>query len=77
MVKYETTYFDRYVELLLKVRGKYQHKSYIELLDSLSQKNNERGFWLREEAKTSQKICAWYQIVRSFGSNTSFASRRE
>lgn len=38
MVKYETTYFDRYVELLLKVRGKRLHKDHIELLDSLSQK---------------------------------------
>jgi hypothetical protein len=51
MVKYETTYFDRYVELLLKVRGKYQHKSYIELLDSLSQKNNERGFLAQGRSK--------------------------
>ena len=51
MVKYETTYFDRYVELLLKVRGKYQHKSHIELLDSLSQKNNERGFLAQGRSK--------------------------
>lgn len=51
MVKYETTYFDRYVELLLKVRGKYQHKSHIELLDSLSQKNSERGFLAQGRSK--------------------------
>ena len=51
MVKYESTYFDRYVELLLKVRGKYQHKSHIELLDSLSQKNNERGFLAQGRSK--------------------------
>ena len=51
MVKYENTYFDRYVELLLKVRGKYQHKSHIELLDSLSQKNNERGFLAQGRSK--------------------------
>ncbi|WP_026726989.1 methylation-associated defense system protein MAD7 [Flavobacterium denitrificans] len=51
MVKYETNYFDRYVELLLKVRGKYQHKSHIELLDSLSQKNSERGFLAQGRSK--------------------------
>lgn len=51
MVKYENNYFDRYVELLLKVRGKYQHKSHIELLDSLSQKNNERGFLAQGRSK--------------------------
>jgi len=51
MVKYETTYFDRYVELLLKVRGKSLHKYHIELLDSLSQKNNERGFLAQGRSK--------------------------
>ena len=45
MVKYETTYFDRYVELLLKVRGKKRlHKDHIELLDSLSQKIAKEDF---------------------------------
>ncbi len=51
MVKYETTYFDRYVELLLKVRGKRLHKDHIELLDSLSQKNSERGFLAQGRSK--------------------------
>jgi hypothetical protein len=44
MVKYEDSYFDRYVELILKVRGSYQYKYHIQLIDNLSQKNNERGF---------------------------------
>jgi hypothetical protein len=43
MVKYEDTYFDRYTELILKARGTYQYKYHIQLLDNLSQKNNERG----------------------------------
>jgi hypothetical protein len=44
MVKYEDTYFDRYIELILKARGTYQYKYHIQLIDNLSQKNNERGF---------------------------------
>jgi len=44
MVKYEDTYFDRYIELILKARGNYQYRYHIQLIDNLSQKNNERGF---------------------------------
>lgn len=51
MVKYETTYFDRYIELLLKVKGPYQHKYHLQLIDSLSQKNNERGFLAQGRSK--------------------------
>jgi len=44
MVKYEETYFDRYIELILKARGNYQFRYHQQLIDNLSQKNNERGF---------------------------------
>lgn len=44
MVKYEDTYFDRYIELILKARGNYQFRYHMQLFDNLSQKNNERGF---------------------------------
>ena len=44
MVKYEDTYFDRYIELILKARGTYQYRYHTQLVDNLSQKNNERGF---------------------------------
>lgn len=44
MVKYEETYFDRYIELILKARGAYQYKYHVQLVDNLSQKNNDRGF---------------------------------
>jgi len=44
MVKYEDTYFDRYIEMILKVRGNYQYKFHVQFIDNLSQKNNERGF---------------------------------
>ncbi|KAA2238818.1 hypothetical protein F0L74_21630 [Chitinophaga agrisoli] len=44
IVKYEATYFDRYIELILKARSAYQFRYHMQLLDNLSQKNNERGF---------------------------------
>ncbi|SDD85647.1 hypothetical protein SAMN04487996_102355 [Dyadobacter soli] len=44
MVKYEDTYFDRYIELILKARGNYQFRYHMQLIDNLSQKNGERGF---------------------------------
>lgn len=44
MVKYEDTYFDRYIELILKARGNYQFRYHLQLIDNLSQKNSERGF---------------------------------
>jgi len=44
MVKYEETYFDRYIELILRARGTYQYRYHMYLIDNLSQKNNERGF---------------------------------
>lgn len=44
MVKFEDSYFDKYIELILKARGNYQFRFHIQLFDNLSQKNNERGF---------------------------------
>lgn len=44
LVKYENTYFDRYIEYILKGRGKYLYRYNMQLIDSLCQKNNERGF---------------------------------
>lgn len=43
-VKYEETYFDRYIEMLLNTRGAYQYRYHLQMIDNLSQKNNERGF---------------------------------
>lgn len=51
MVKYEDTYFDRYIELILKARGPYQYRYHIQLLDNLTQKNNERGFMAQGRSK--------------------------
>lgn len=51
MVKYEETYFERYIELILKARGAYQYRFHVQLLDNLSQKNNERGFLAQGRSK--------------------------
>lgn len=50
-VKYENTYFDRYIEYILKERGKYQYRFHVHLSDNLSQKNNERGFMAQGRSK--------------------------
>lgn len=42
-VQYEETYFDKYVQLIMKQRGAYQFKYHVQLIDKLSQKNDERG----------------------------------
>jgi hypothetical protein len=42
-VKYEDHFFDKYIELLLHERGDYQYKYNTQLIDNLSQKNNENG----------------------------------
>lgn len=51
MVKYETSYFDKYIELLVKTRGPYQYKYHVQFIDNLSQKNNERGFIAQGRSK--------------------------
>lgn len=51
MVKYEDTSFDKYVEALMKVKGPYQLKYYPQFLDSISQKNNDRGFLAQGRSK--------------------------
>lgn len=51
IVKYENSYFDRYIEYILKARSAYQYKFHIELIDKLSQKNSERGFMAQGRSK--------------------------
>jgi hypothetical protein len=55
MVKYEDTYFDRYIELILKARGNYQFRYHMQLIDNLSQKNNERGFMAQGRSKKNPR----------------------
>ncbi len=51
MVKYEDSYFDKYIELIVKARGAYQYRYHIQLIDNLSQKNSERGFMAQGRSK--------------------------
>jgi len=51
LVKYEESYFDKYVELIIKSRGAYQYQYHIQLIDNLSQKNSERGFLAQGRSK--------------------------
>jgi hypothetical protein len=44
IVKYEDGEFEKYIELILSIRSKYLYKKHVELIDTLSLKNNERGF---------------------------------
>ena len=50
-VKYEETYFDKYVEILVKEKGPYQYKYHLTFIDSLCQKNNDRGFLAQGRSK--------------------------
>ena len=43
-IQYEKTGFDKYVQVLLKAKGAYQYKYYIQFLDNISMKNSEYGF---------------------------------
>lgn len=55
MVRYEDTYFDRYIETILKIRGTYQYRFNNQLIDNLSQKNNERGFMAQGRSRKHPK----------------------
>jgi len=43
IAKYETKYFDKYIEVIMKARNGYLNSFHIRLIDALSQKNTERG----------------------------------
>ena len=51
LVKYEDTFFEKYIELILKVRGRYIYKFGVQMLDALAQKNSERGFMSQGRSK--------------------------
>jgi hypothetical protein len=55
MVKYENTYFDKYIEVILKSRGSYQFRYNVQLIDNLSQKNSERGFIAQGRSRKHQR----------------------
>jgi hypothetical protein len=43
-VQYDDSYFDKYVQILLKAKGAYQFKYYGQFLDNVSMKNTDYGF---------------------------------
>jgi len=51
LVKYEESYFDRYVEFIIKAKGSYQYTFNTRLIDNLAQKNNDRGFMAQGRSK--------------------------
>lgn len=44
LTQFDENYFDKYITLLVKTKGNYQYRYHNQLIDNLSQKNNERGF---------------------------------
>lgn len=49
--QYESSYFNKYMELILMKIGKLRHRRHVELIDNLSLKNNERGFLAQGRSK--------------------------
>jgi hypothetical protein len=49
--QYENSYFNRYIELLMRLRGNYQYRFTVQMIDNLSNKNNERGFMAQGRSK--------------------------
>jgi len=41
---YEDSCFNKYIELLMRLRGNYQYRYNLQIIDNLSNKNSERGF---------------------------------
>lgn len=55
ITKYEDTYFDKYVQILLHHRGAYQYKYSKELFDNICQKNKERGILAQGRSRKHQR----------------------
>lgn len=43
-IQFEESYFDKYVQALLKAKGAYQYRYYQQFLDAVSMKNTDYGF---------------------------------
>lgn len=48
---YEDSSFSKYTELLMRLRGNYQYRFHVQMIDNLSNKNNERGFMAQGRSK--------------------------
>jgi hypothetical protein len=48
---YEDSSFNKYIELLMRLRGNYQYRFNVYLIDNLTGKNSERGFMAQGRSK--------------------------
>lgn len=52
---YEESSFNRYIELLMRLRGNYQFRFHVQMIDNFSNKNNERGFMAQGRSKKNPR----------------------
>lgn len=49
--EFDDSYFEKYIEFIIKVRGPYQYRYHTQLIDNLSQKNSERALMAQGRSK--------------------------
>ena len=49
--EFDDSFFEKYIEFIIKVRGPYQYRYHTQLIDNLSQKNSERGLMAQGRSK--------------------------
>lgn len=49
--EFDESFFEKYVEFIIKVRGPYQYRFHTQLIDNLSQKNTERALMTQGRSK--------------------------
>lgn len=52
---YETSTYNNYIELLMRLRGNYQYRYHVQMIDNLSNKNNDRGFMAQGRSKKNPR----------------------
>ena len=52
---YDDSSYNNYIELLMRLRGNYQYRYHIQMIDNLSNKNNERGFMAQGRSKKNPR----------------------
>ncbi len=52
---YDSSSYNNYIELLMRLRGNYQYRYHIQMIDNLSNKNNERGFMAQGRSKKNPR----------------------
>lgn len=52
---YDSSSYNNHIELLMRLRGNYQYRYHIQMIDNLSNKNNERGFMAQGRSKKNPR----------------------